>query len=751
MSKTTPAALEAAHIAAAAGANNAVSTNLDLGEVSAAKSDANGDAYGDVNGDEVAATTEDDTTQQQNTSQRGSVVGSRPSSSSSTKDKNKLPSSHSNAKQNSEVKQLGAVNLRTVSKTQPMSAAGNGKKSHRASNSKNVSEPVKVPAPTSSAAILDFVETSSLASADTDPLQQQSQQQLHQELGTDTSSVAAVSGTDNSSERHAAADAAAATSGAGSGGGTAVTSPMSLQTSLMIASSVPGSALIRNDTTATGGVAIGTVTAAGTAAAAGGGVGAGAVSSGSSVHSIGSAGAGASGSVSSVHSSNTDIHRGVASALDWLLTQQQQQRIDADTKLEIISAVKSTTAAVQSKQATLDQRSNKDNTTAAVSTTVAALSGSRDMVGGGGIDDDVEGMYLTSNALKQRLIDRYLSLLVIHHRCQYRQSAAAAVVFTNDKKTIRAAAVEHDHSFSADGSGNDFYGYEYDEVESSDQQQQQQQKKMKMKNENEQEEEEMLWQQQIRKCIGYVGLADCYITDDDLNQILSWLRKIECRNIWQLDMHGNCITGEGLMRIVTWILSVPDDQIRSNDATEQPLLIDLSCNKIMKDDMLALGSLLRHRLRSEFHFVAAEDGGNVVSVYGQPLEQQQETEQQQKQQQKQQQLPQQQQQRVKKIKDSSNPSSRLLLKIDMKNQNVFETKPKPDNVISDLILIPQPEVALEAEAAAAARKKERSRKVPLHGPYSPMYDELSTEQEIIKRRDQHLHPVPRDAILSPYE
>ena len=59
-----------------------------------------------------------------------------------------------------------------------------------------------------------------------------------------------------------------------------------------------------------------------------------------------------------------------------------------------------------------------------------------------------------------------------------------------------------------------------------------------------------------------------------------WLRKLEYKDLNLLDLRDNNITGEGVLRIAAWVLSIPYGDIDCNREEEGPMQIDLTGNSV---------------------------------------------------------------------------------------------------------------------------------------------------------------------------
>jgi len=210
-----------------------------------------------------------------------------------------------------------------------------------------------------------------------------------------------------------------------------------------------------------------------------------------------------------------------------------------------------------------------------------------------GGDDRLSTLVREVEDMKKIWMDRYLGLLILHQQCQ--EEFKRSLDLTQMRKGNVETAAER-----ADRNGN---GNDSNSSLSS------------------------LVQKQVQQVISCVSLVQCRLRNDDLGNVITWMRKTSFAAIHVVDLTNNDITGEGLLKLVTWILAVPDGEIpmRMKTATAggikdspQPLRIKLQENRISSEDIKQATTLLRNGGRTEFHYVAINpvEEGDLIVVYG---------------------------------------------------------------------------------------------------------------------------------------
>jgi hypothetical protein len=120
--------------------------------------------------------------------------------------------------------------------------------------------------------------------------------------------------------------------------------------------------------------------------------------------------------------------------------------------------------------------------------------------------------------------------------------------------------------------------------------------------------------------------------------VIDWWREVSLKNITIIDLRQNSLTGEGLMKIVTWLISCPSSDYQ-REALTSPLVIDLQNNlviiniyfiynlisllwtynpQIPKSQVVEALILLRNSLEAELTLVGTENEGDVIFMYVKP-------------------------------------------------------------------------------------------------------------------------------------
>jgi hypothetical protein len=137
-----------------------------------------------------------------------------------------------------------------------------------------------------------------------------------------------------------------------------------------------------------------------------------------------------------------------------------------------------------------------------------------------------------------------------------------------------------------------------------------------------------------------VDMADVGMTNDELKGAIDWFSVLNLHQVQRLDLRQNCITDEGVMNLVVWILSfstidllrarpgnaasLDDDSLEKDTSGAASVLeIDLRNNFVSNECASIIVNMIQKARRPEVKYVAADamipEHGPVVSIYGQEL------------------------------------------------------------------------------------------------------------------------------------
>ena len=137
-------------------------------------------------------------------------------------------------------------------------------------------------------------------------------------------------------------------------------------------------------------------------------------------------------------------------------------------------------------------------------------------------------------------------------------------------------------------------------------------------------------------------LARCALTDDDMSQVIDWLRLMSIRGISLLDMRSNLMTGRGCLFLAAFLLSLGGDDLVERDETLEIncqynmviafvsqhmshikvlciiyLVLWYACyQQVTKQDIPNIMAYLIRTPRPEIKYIDTESNGQVIVVYG---------------------------------------------------------------------------------------------------------------------------------------
>jgi len=109
-----------------------------------------------------------------------------------------------------------------------------------------------------------------------------------------------------------------------------------------------------------------------------------------------------------------------------------------------------------------------------------------------------------------------------------------------------------------------------------------------------------------------IDLSSICLIDDDMVQVIEWLRCLSLSNINTIDMRQNMISKVGADLLLAWIISLPDTELHR----QQPLEIDLKHNMISPHIIQDIVDKLSSIPRPEITLVATDYEGSTVIMYG---------------------------------------------------------------------------------------------------------------------------------------
>lgn len=109
-----------------------------------------------------------------------------------------------------------------------------------------------------------------------------------------------------------------------------------------------------------------------------------------------------------------------------------------------------------------------------------------------------------------------------------------------------------------------------------------------------------------------IDLSSICLIDEDLVQVIEWLRCLSLTNITTIDMRQNMISKAGVDLIAAWVLSLPASELHR----QQPLEIDLKHNMISQNVIQDTVDKLSSIPRPEVTLVATDYEGGLVIMYG---------------------------------------------------------------------------------------------------------------------------------------
>lgn len=109
-----------------------------------------------------------------------------------------------------------------------------------------------------------------------------------------------------------------------------------------------------------------------------------------------------------------------------------------------------------------------------------------------------------------------------------------------------------------------------------------------------------------------IDLSSICLIDDDMVQVVEWLRCLSLSNINTIDMRQNMISKIGADLLLAWIISLPSTELHR----QQPLEIDLKHNMISPHIVQDIVDKLSSIPRSEITLVATDYEGSTVIMYG---------------------------------------------------------------------------------------------------------------------------------------
>ena len=213
-----------------------------------------------------------------------------------------------------------------------------------------------------------------------------------------------------------------------------------------------------------------------------------------------------------------EARKGISSALDWLLDHSSPPHIVAEGT--VAAAMRSSKTLsfgfpppASEKSGKPGKKSLRYSDILSETTGRFGLTSGRGLLGASAEVD----FYLASSSLKTRLLERYLSLLALHHRC--RQHALSEqqkwADYHHQQQHQQHHHQHHHHHQQQQQLRHSDYGSDYyDRVSNSTHDEEGGGASHGIERDH-----DVVWQFWIRRCIGYVGLSSCRLTDDDLNQV----------------------------------------------------------------------------------------------------------------------------------------------------------------------------------------------------------------------------------------
>lgn len=113
-----------------------------------------------------------------------------------------------------------------------------------------------------------------------------------------------------------------------------------------------------------------------------------------------------------------------------------------------------------------------------------------------------------------------------------------------------------------------------------------------------------------------LDLARCALTDDDMTQVIDWMRLMSFQSISYLDLRSNLLSGKGCLLLAAYLLSLDSDEMVQREET---LEINCQHNMVSGNDIPNILSYLIRTTRPDIKYADTEREGQVVVVYGQNL------------------------------------------------------------------------------------------------------------------------------------
>lgn len=110
-----------------------------------------------------------------------------------------------------------------------------------------------------------------------------------------------------------------------------------------------------------------------------------------------------------------------------------------------------------------------------------------------------------------------------------------------------------------------------------------------------------------------LDFSRCALTDEDMTQVIEWLRLLPIAVVEKIDFSSNILTYRGASLLATWLLALePKDYLQRLGT----LHIDYTFNMIGEDIIPNILAQFIRTPRSEFKHVETECDGSVIVVYG---------------------------------------------------------------------------------------------------------------------------------------
>jgi hypothetical protein len=108
-----------------------------------------------------------------------------------------------------------------------------------------------------------------------------------------------------------------------------------------------------------------------------------------------------------------------------------------------------------------------------------------------------------------------------------------------------------------------------------------------------------------------IDLSHCQVTDEDMPNVIEWLRVLSCKASQEIVFRNNKITEIGFRLLMIWMIALSREEILRS----KPLLLDLRYNLISDEAILNSLNQIKALERKEISLTAAEGDGKIIVVY----------------------------------------------------------------------------------------------------------------------------------------